>query len=139
MADVKMLVDDFLLKELSAETRKIGTKVVVRKTNETPAYTADIMDVIIIPQSEFYRIKFMTFYSACNHNAVKALKELSRNFPFAPDYHLGLGYILNLCDTQPNVFNNIKIKAEFETIYYNEDTKMATGSAASVISYPSAE
>ena len=138
MADVNMLVDDLLLRELSAETRKIGTKVLVRKTEDMPAYVADIVDVIIVPQSEFYRIKFMTSYSSCNQNAVKALKELSRNFPFTPDYHLGIGYILNVRDLQSNLFNNIKIKGEIETIANAPDANINVGSTSEIISLKSA-
>lgn len=116
MADVNMLVDDALLKELSIETKKIGTKVVVRKSKENPAYTAEIADVIIVPQSEFYRVKFVSFYYSCQYNSVKALKELHKNFPFTPDYNLGIGYILNQRELEDadNVFVKILLKGEFE-------------------------
>jgi hypothetical protein len=116
MAEVNMLVNDFLLKELSAETRKIGTKVVVRRTNETPAYTADIIDIIIMPHSDFYRIKFMAFYQLNQYNSVKALKELSRNFPYTPDYNLGIGYILNQQPLAGSVqpYGSIRLKSEID-------------------------
>ncbi len=90
-----MLVNDLLLKELSAETRKIGSKIMVKRVPGCPAYPAEISDIIIIPHSEFYRSKFMVFYQANQYNAVKTLKELHRNFPFTPDYNLGIGYVLN--------------------------------------------
>ena len=109
-----MLVSEALLKELSAETRKIGTKILVKATAGYPQYSADIINVIILPHSEFYRNKFMLFYRSCKHNAVKALKELYINFPYAPDYELGIGYILNIY-SETEIINTIIIKGEFET------------------------
>jgi len=116
MIDTKTLVDDALLKELSIETRKIGSRVLVKRVNEHPGYMADIMDIIILPYSDFYRSKFMVFYKTYNHNAVKALKELNVNFPFIPDFELGIGYILNISsgDETSYLNNSIKIKTELE-------------------------
>ena len=116
MVDTKILVEDYLLRELSVETRKIGSKVVVKKTPDHPEFTADIMDVIILPYSDFYRTKFMTYYKLYNHNSVKALKELNIHFPFIPDFELGIGYILNIVPIleSTNGFSYIKIKTELE-------------------------
>jgi|GEM_PF-1467012 len=116
MSDVKILVNDFLLRELSAETRKIGSRVLVKATEHLPEFTADIMDVIILPHSEFYRFKFTGYYKLFNHNSVKALKELSKHFPFIPDFELGIGYLLNLGFSQENSssYDPIKISRELE-------------------------
>lgn len=116
MIDTKIVVDDILLRELSVETRKIGSRVGVKRGTEHPAFMADIMDVIILPYSEFYRTKFMAFYKIYNYNAVKALKELNVHFPFIPDFELGIGYVLNLsfADEQSTLRNSIKIKTELD-------------------------
>jgi len=116
MIDAKALVNDFLLKELSIETKKIGTKVLVKKNGGVPEYTADIVDVIVIPQSEFYRAKFMRFYKIYNYNSVKALKELANNFSFTPDYELGIGYILNVSEAPAMLTKTIKIKSELQVV-----------------------
>jgi hypothetical protein len=116
MTQVKTAVDDNLLKTLSIETRKIGTKVLVKKSVKLPEYTADIIDVIIIPQEEFYRRKFMQFYKSCEFNSVKALKELANNFLYTPDFELGIGYILNVNKAPDDLMPSIKIKSEIETI-----------------------
>ena len=116
MIDTKILVEDTLLRELSLETRKIGSKVVVKHTPDHPEYMADIMDVIILPHSDFYRTKFMVYYKTCNNNSVKALKELNNHFPFISDFELGIGYILNIAPILENIdgFGHIKIKTELE-------------------------
>jgi len=112
MIDTKALVNDTLLRELSVETRKIGSRVQVKATAEHPGYLADIVDVIILPHSVFYRTRFMGYYKLYNQNSVKALKELHRHFPFIPDFELGIAYVLNV---EPlNDLDPIKIKGEFE-------------------------
>lgn len=121
MMDTKTLVDDALLRELSAETRKIGSRVLVKRNQDHPEFTADIMDVIVMPHTSFYRAKFMEYYCLYSHNSVKALKELSRTFPFIPDYQLGIAYMLNLEPDQesPARLNHIKVKSELE---FNDET-----------------
>lgn len=116
MIDTKTLVDDTLLRELSVETRKIGSRVLVKRVNEHPGYIADILDIIILPYADFYRTKFMNFYRIYNYNAVKALKELNVHFPFIPDFELGIGYILNISSGDENSYLNtsIKIKTELQ-------------------------
>jgi len=116
MIDTKTLVDDALLRELSVETRKIGSRVLVRPAQDQPEYMADIADVIVMPQTSFYRIKFMEYYRLYGFNSVKALKELGNNFPFIPDYHLGIAYVLNVePDHQRSLhLNHIKLKAELD-------------------------
>jgi hypothetical protein len=123
MAVVNNIVDDVLLRELSAETRKVGTKVLAKKTKDFPAYMADIIDVIILPHSEFYREKFMVCYYEQNQNSVKALKELNRNFPFVPDYQLGIGYILGQTYDTSNISNCIKIKVELDLVLKMDETE----------------
>ncbi len=123
MAVVNNIVDDLLLRELSAETRKIGTKVLVKKTIDHPAYMADIVDVIIFPHSEFYRAKFMVCYYEQNQNSVKALKELNRSFPFVPDYQLGIGYILGQTNDTSNFPHCIKIKVELDVVLQMDETE----------------
>jgi len=133
MIDTKILVEDALLKELSVETRKIGSKVVVKKTTDHPEYIADIIDVIILPHSDFYRTKFMAYYKTCNNNAVKALKELNYHFPFIPDFELGIGYILN-CEPileSPNGLGNIKIRKELEPLTTNLYSSESTAKESS--------
>lgn len=93
---VNTIVSDALLKQLSAETTKIGRQVRVRETLFSPGAQAFIANVIILPQAEFYRNKFMTLYRQHQHNAVKALKDLAADFPFVPDYHLGLGFVIHI-------------------------------------------
>lgn len=93
---VNTIVSDALLKQLSSETSKVGRQVNVRETRFLPSVSAFITNVIILPQSEFYRNKFMALYSRHEHNAVKALKELAIDFPYTPDYDLGLGFVIAL-------------------------------------------
>lgn len=116
MIEKRTLVDDALLKELSAETRKIGSKVFVKRTPEHPAFSTEIIDVIIMPHTSFYRAKFMDYYLLYSRNSVKALKELANHFPFIPDYQLGIAYVLNiepLAETKTPVAP-IKISSELE-------------------------
>lgn len=96
MADMNMIVSDALLKQLSAETNKVGKLVSIKETRLMPELMAYISNVIIMPHSEFYRNQFMNFYKQYNQNAVKALKELAIDFPYAPDYELGLAFVITL-------------------------------------------
>jgi hypothetical protein len=116
MREKRILVSDPLLRKLSQETRRIGSKVLVRSAKGMPAYMADITDVIIMPHTAFYRDKFMEYYRACQHNAVKALKELANKFPFIPDYGLGLAYVLNVSegDDPQDHGQMIRIQSELE-------------------------
>lgn len=93
---MNMIVSDALLRQLSSETPKIGKYVQLRETRFMPELKALITNVIILPQSEFYRNKFMNLYRQHDHNAVKALKELAVDFPYTPDYELGLGFVISL-------------------------------------------
>lgn len=94
--NVNTIVSDALLRQLSTETAKVGRQVTLRETKFMPGLQALIANVIILPQSDFYRQKFMQLYRQFNYNAVKALKELSVDFPYTPDYDLGLGFVINL-------------------------------------------
>lgn len=114
MMYAKTLADDVLLKELSFETRKIGSRVRVKQKPEHPEFTADVLDVIILPCSAFYRSKFMLLYAHYNYNAVKALKELGRQFPFIPDFELGIGYVLNTGADTSQQGMCVKLKTEVE-------------------------
>lgn len=114
MNETKTLVDDVLLKQLSLETKKIGTHVLIKRTPHHPEFVADILDVIILPHSEFYRSKYMMYYKSCNYNSVKALKELARHFPFIPDFDLGIAFVLNITTNERNFSDAIKIAKELE-------------------------
>ena len=114
MIDTTIIVDDILLRQLSLETKKIGSRVLVKQTPECSEYVADIIDVIIIPHTEFYRKKYIHFYKLCNYNSVKALKELSRSFPFIPDFELGIAYVLNIEVAEENISTALKTAKELE-------------------------
>jgi hypothetical protein len=114
MIDTKMLVDDVLLRELSVETRKVGSKVLVNSTETHPEFMADILDVIVFPRANFFRKKYLFYFVQCNFNSVKALKELHRHFPFIPDFDLGIGYVLNIEDSEQQGINTIKTYKELE-------------------------
>jgi len=79
--------------------------------------------VIIFPYSEFYRAKFMVCYYEQNLNSVKALKELNRNFPFVPDYQLGIGYILGQTIETSNFPHCIKTKTELDVVLLLDETE----------------
>lgn len=96
MADMNMIVSDALLKQLSAETNKVGKSVSIKEFRLSADLMIYISNVIIMPHSEFYRNKFLSFYQQYNRNAVKALKELAIDFPYTPDYELGLAFVITL-------------------------------------------
>ena len=116
-----MIVSDALLRQLSAETKKVGRKVLIRETRLMPELTACISNVIIIPHSEFYRNKFMSYYRHYQQNSVKALKELAANFPYTPDYELGLAFVIILRSNVSEHPGHVKILlvSEFELIEEN--------------------
>lgn len=116
MIDTKTLVNDALLRELSIETRKIGSKVLVKPSPEQGEFMTDIVDVIIAPETSFYRAKFMEYYRLYSYNAVKALKELGNNFPFIPDFRLGIAYVLSIepDHRDPSTINPVRFKHELE-------------------------
>lgn len=104
-----MIVSDALLKQLSTETQKVGQLVRMSEMRLMPEFMAYISNVIILPHSEFYRNKFMSFYEQYNHNSVKALKELAVDFPYTPDYQLGLGFVITIQSTVHEHSNQFKI------------------------------
>jgi hypothetical protein len=54
---------------------------------------------------------------------VKALKELNRDFPFVPDYQLGIGYILGHTNDTSKSSNCIKIKTELDLVLRLDETE----------------
>ncbi len=122
---VNTIVSDALLKQLSSETSKVGRQVKVRETRFLPTVTAFITNVIILPQSEFYRNKFMTLYNRHQHNAVKALKELALDFPYTPDYDLGLGFVIALHISGQEVHQHAKVLLRHELELLPENSHSA--------------
>lgn len=108
-------VNDALLRKLSVETQLVGKAVIVKGWAEEPEYQAMIVNVIILPFSIFYRKQFMAYYEQCNHNAVKALKELVQNYPNTYDYELDIGYVLHASSgfVSPPGLNGIKHRNDF--------------------------
>ena len=112
MTDTKTMVTDFLLRELSAKTKNVGKRVLIRETKLITELTAYITNVIIIPHSDFYRIRFMDFYKLYNQNAVKALKELGNLFPYSPDYELGIAFVITIKSSLEGIQGHTSIMLE---------------------------
>ena len=106
-------ITDALLRKLSKETDLVGKQIVVPGSKLKAGYEATVINVIILPFSDFYRNQFLTFYQFFNQNAVKALKEMVHHFPYTPDYRLDIGYVL---DTRSSPFgiNDIKGRDDFD-------------------------
>jgi hypothetical protein len=95
-------VDDTLLRKLSTETQLIGKQVIIKGWADEPESQAVISNVIVLPTSILYRNKFMGYYEMHAQNAVKALKELVKNYPNSKDYLLDTGYVMILKSTNEN-------------------------------------
>lgn len=109
------VVEESLLRKFSMELEIIGKAVRLKtKYGETDG---TVKDVLIIPVPEFYRKQFMLFYKANQGNGVKALKELQRNFPYAPDYQLDLGYLIEINEAAGKE-TRICARDEFERIEF---------------------
>jgi hypothetical protein len=87
--------DEKLLRRFALELENIGRTVMVKASRTAGAYEGMITDILILPVPEFYRKQFMTFYRLNAYNGVKALKDLQKNFPYAPDYELDIGFVIS--------------------------------------------
>ncbi len=91
-------VDEALLKKLSLATQLVGKTVMIKNMPESECQ-AIVTNAIIFPFSDFYRTQFLNYYKQHHQNAVKALKELLKQFAYTPDYRLDIGYMLSTSPT----------------------------------------